>query len=122
MLFCKTLGQEKARPCMDTMIMFMKTLGMCASCPLHTMEPDCHGLCQDECLVLGLVSALQNGDAASADYCLTRLTCKKRCHDVAFAAGEFAMTLRGAGCTLTPLSKEMLADIVSLSSHAPTIH
>lgn len=110
-LFATMLDRASARPCMDALIIFVKTLGVCAACPLRTLQPSCEGLCRDECLVLGLISGLQHGDEEAVEFCLTTLTCPTKCHEVAFAAAEFAMALKASGFYLVPIPARTLTTI-----------
>jgi len=110
-LFATKLAKDNASRCMDALVVFIRTLGLCASCPLKALQPACEGLCRDECLVLGLISGLQHGDDAAVRFCLTTLTCKTRCDEVAFAAGELAFALKAAGSVLMPIPADTLTTI-----------
>lgn len=121
-LFAKTLGVKKARTAMDAMTHFVRTLGLCSTCPLKTFEPECDGLCRDECLVLGLISGLQYGDEEAVNFCLSGLSCPNRCDEVAFAAGVFALSLKASGFVLFPLPASVLSQTLDRKMPSTTLH
>lgn len=121
-LFATKLQKENAKACMHALIMFIKTLGVCATCPLKTLQPACQELCRDECLVLGLISGLQHGNDEAVDFCLRTLTCPTKCDEVAFAAGEFALALKTAGFLLIPIPAYTLMDITYEQMPSKALH
>ena len=121
-LFATILGSKKASHAMDAMINFVKTLGLCASCPLKTYTPDCAGLCRDECLVLGLISGIQYSDQEAVELCLRALTCQSRCDEVSLAAGMFALALKSSGLMLCPIPATVLNEVIGNKMPSTTIH
>lgn len=121
-LFCVKLGQKDARDCMRALITFVKTLGLCAACPLKTLHPDENALCRDECLVIGLIAALQHGDEEAAEICLRALSCPTRCEEVAFAASDLALALQRAQSCLCPVPANVLMDIAHDDMPSREVH
>lgn len=99
---------------------FISALGTCATCPLRTFQVGSGHLCRDEALVLALIAALQHSDDEAADMSLTALSCKSRCGEVAFAAGQLALVLKGAEQILLPIPSQIIANILALSRAAKT--
>ncbi|MEP6356618.1 MAG: hypothetical protein ABJ081_08045 [Hyphomicrobiales bacterium] len=121
-LFATKVQKESAKACMHALIIFIKTLGVCATCPLKTLQPACEELCRDECLVLGLISGFQHGNDEAVDFCLKTLSCPKKYDEIAFAAGEFAFTLKAAGFLLIPISTDTLIDITYEQMPSKALH
>ncbi|MEM8798026.1 MAG: hypothetical protein AAGE61_20845 [Pseudomonadota bacterium] len=121
-MFCRTLGPPHARACMDALVAFVGTLRLCANCPLKTLDPTCSGLCRDECLVVGLLAALQHGDEAALNLCLNKLTSGPRSQEVTNAAGELAIALKAAGFVLCPVPINVLYDIAFDEMPSQSVH
>lgn len=98
-------------------------LGACANCPLRFLCQGSKHLCRDECLILGLVSGLQNGDEEAALLSAQFLSSSSQAPELLSAAAEFAMTLKFAGQQLLPIHAHTV-DQVGGSTHAPhpTLH
>ena len=82
-------------------------------------------ICRDETLVLGLVSAIQNGDTAAVELCLSHLSCASRCEEVSVAAANFALVLKALDTVLAPISLETIENAVLFSAPVPqsrTLH
>ena len=121
-LFCVELGTKNARDCMSRLITFVKTLGACSGCPLKTMPLDDDALCRDECLVMGLIAAMQHGDDAATEICLQALSCPTRCDEIAFAARDLAFALQRAQSVLSPVPANVLMDIAHQDMPSREIH
>ncbi|MFZ2103442.1 MAG: hypothetical protein WAU86_23055 [Oricola sp.] len=128
-LYRGILGPRGSTAAMQALAEFIATLGRCAACPLRTFESDSRHVCRDEVLVLGLVAGIQNGDDEAAELCLAALSCATRCDEVAFAAGAFALVLRGLDKTLLPIPAPVVRDILDRSraprggyDDSPTLH
>lgn len=102
-LFARELSDDQARAAAAALEDFAAALGLCTACPLRVADNGSDDLNREETLILGLVSAIQNGDGAAADMCLRALTCANRCDAVALAAGAFALIMRSFGKTLRPM-------------------
>ncbi|MCR9123401.1 MAG: hypothetical protein NXH91_14135 [Phyllobacteriaceae bacterium] len=109
-LFERDLSESQARAAAAALEDFAAALGLCAACPLRIATAGSDDLSRDETLILGLVSAIQNGDGAAADMCLRALTCASRCDAVALAAGAFALIMRSFGKTLRPMPARFIRD------------
>lgn len=121
-LYCLKLGSQNARDCVNKLITFVKALGNCASCPLKTLPLDDRALCRDECLIIGLIAAMQHTDEIAAEVCLQALTCKSRCDEVAFAARDFAFALQRAQSVLHPVPATILMDIAHDDMPSRQVH
>lgn len=120
-LYSKKLGAQNGRAALDALSNFVKTLGACSVCPLRMFKQGSPHICRDETLVLGLISAIQNGDKAAIDLCLTHLSCATRCEEVSVAAANFALTLKALDAVLAPIPLQVLENAVSLSARQVNI-
>lgn len=115
-LYSKTLGAKNGRAALEALSNFVKTLGACAACPLRIFKQGSPHICRDETLVLGLVSAIQNGDKAAIELCLSHLSCATRCEEVSVAAANFALILKALDTVLAPIPLPVIENAVLLSS------
>ncbi|WP_201026306.1 hypothetical protein [Paramesorhizobium deserti] len=111
-LYAEALGIAAGKQALAELSHFIRVLRHCAACPLRCFPFDSHHVCREECLTLGLISAMQNGDEATAQTCLTAISCAVRCDEVAEAARIFAGTLAEFGQTLLPIPKHAIDDIL----------
>lgn len=111
--YAETLGDRGAASAISALSEFIRTLGLCATCPLKMHRNGSNHICRDEALVLGLISAIQMNDEATAEFCLNSLACKMRCEEVAFAAGQFALVLKALGKTLMPIPETVIRGILA---------
>lgn len=116
-LFKRELTETQARTAAVALEQFATALGLCAACPLRAANTGPCDLSRDEMLILGLVSAIQNGDSEAAELCLRALTCSSRCDAVALAAGEFALIMRSLGKTLPPMPARRIHGALDTSAH-----
>ena len=112
-LFLSTLGVENGRRALSSLSNFISILGTCASCPLKTFPYGTHHLCNDEVLILGLISGIQYDDPTTIFLCLKHLSCETQCDKVAEAAGEFALELKTMNKLLLPIPIEIIRGIIS---------
>lgn len=112
-LFEHELPENHARAAAAALEDFAAALGLCAACPLRIAGTGPDVLSRDETLILGLVSAIQNGDGAAAEMCLRALTCPNRCDSVALAAGAFALIMRSFGKTLRPMPARFIRNALN---------
>lgn len=115
-LYSKTLGTKNGRAALDALSYFVKTLGICAACPLRMFKQGSPHICRDETLVLGLISAIQNADKAAVELCLRNLSCATRCEEVSIAAANFAFTLKALDTVLAPIPLTIIENALSLSA------
>jgi len=127
-LYFGRLGEDDGRLALAALGEFVAALGRCATCPLRFFPAATDCICRDECLVLGLVSGIQNGDEDGPRQAAKVLSCRRRQGDLLNQAGGFAMTLKLFGQTLLPVPGHVVADIatraarVAESDHPRTIH
>ncbi|MDZ5695667.1 hypothetical protein [Chelativorans sp. M5D2P16] len=110
-LYRRLLGEENGADAIIALAGFVKTLGVCAVCPLRMFRSGAPFICRDEALVLGLISGIQNADQPTVDYCLQSLCCPQFCEDVAMTAGAFALSLKASDRIMMPIPVHVLARI-----------
>lgn len=120
-LYHDAVGVDASKALIAELSQFVRVLRHCALCPLHSFPFDSHQVCQAECLTLGLISAMQNGDTATIDACLGSIACKSRCLEVEKAAQDFADALMAADQILLPIPTNALLSALSRTS-AVTVH
>lgn len=121
MLYSSLLGDACGRRALGELSHFVRTLRRCAACPLLSFPFGAHHVCRDECLALGLVAGLQNGDEAASDTCLSQMCCGLMREEVGEAAASFAGTLSQMHLYLLPIPKPAIDDILQRSSRK-TVH
>lgn len=112
-LFASTLGEENGRRALSSLSYFISVLGKCSNCPLKTHPYGARQLCQDEILILGLISGIQYDDPTATFLCLKHLSCSSQCEDVATAAGEFALVLKSMNKLLLPIPSHVIRNVIS---------
>jgi hypothetical protein len=120
-LYTELLGPEKGRRALFDLSHFVRTLRRCASCPLRSFPFGAHHVCRDECLTLGLIAAMQHGDAEAARTCLGAMACPALGAEIGDAAQDFAETLSKLEQTLLPIPKDAIDDVLSRATRA-TVH
>lgn len=111
-LYRGLLGNANGERAIIALAGFVKTLGVCATCPLKMFRSGAPFVCRDETLVMGLIAGIQNADQPAVDFCLANLCYRETCDEVAMAAGLFAINLRAMGQMMAPIPAHSLADIV----------
>lgn len=107
----EALGASDGQHALDVMASLVRQIGACATCPLRFYQPGAGHLCRDECLVLGMVSAAQNGDDDTLMQSARMLTCTDAFIGVVDLAGVYGAILLGHGHRLTPIPMGALAPI-----------
>ena len=120
-LYAELLGPTNARKVMGELSHFVRTLRLCAACPLRSFPFGAHHICRDECLTLGLIAAQQHQNRAAAELCLGVISCPTRCHEVDEAAGSFAASLAGLDHHLLPIPVSAIEDVIARATRT-TIH
>ncbi|WP_421855389.1 hypothetical protein [Oricola sp.] len=115
-LYLDILGHRGSKTAIYALSAFIGALGRCAACPLRTFEAGSPHICRDEVMVMGLVAGIQNHDDQAVETCLSALTCRSRCEEVALAAGSFALVLRGLGKVLQPIPAPVISEILHRSA------
>lgn len=121
-LYSSTLGAQNGRAALDALSNFVKTLGICAACPLRMFKQGSPHICRDETLVLGLISAIQYGDDVATEFCLKHLSCATRCEEVSAAAANFALTLKALDTLLAPIPLQIIENAISLSARENSLN
>ena len=122
--FNRSLDRHCARLAMSGLETLIRRLGTCATCPLRFHCQGSSHLCRDECLVLGLVSGLQNGDEETAFLSAGALTSQARALERLRAGSEFAMAMKSGGKHLLPISGQTIRMIAASAPHSgnKTLH
>jgi hypothetical protein len=97
---------------------FVRSLRFASNRPLQYYPKACRRACADECLVVALLSACQNGDTATKTFCLQRLAGLEHpplAADVSHAAVALSTRLTATGQLLLPVPLAVIADIVKRS-------
>ncbi|MEL6504911.1 MAG: hypothetical protein AAFQ10_10720 [Pseudomonadota bacterium] len=110
-LYNKILGPDDAGQAVTALSGFVRTLKTCAACPLRSFPFQSRHLCIEECLTIGLLAGVQNGDDA-AELCLQHLSCPQRCHQVEAAAQVFGKTLLQLNQRLLPVPCHVINDVL----------
>jgi hypothetical protein len=110
-LYMNALGERSGRAALDALADFVGTTGLCARCPLRMLRPGARALCRDEALVLGLISALQNGDDAASGFCVAALADDRVAGHVEATAATYAVILKSSGSRLLPVPLEILRGV-----------
>src|SRR5690606_23107284 len=115
------LGRWPAKQAAGELSHFIRVLRQCALCPLRSFPFDSHHICREECLILGLISALQNDDQRLLEFCINAIACPRRCDDVTDAARGFAEMLAEFGQTLLPIPVQAI-DSALTETNRSTFH
>ncbi|MEM1378092.1 MAG: hypothetical protein AAGG69_11970 [Pseudomonadota bacterium] len=119
------LGQGLSRLAMEGMHALVSQLESCSRCPLRFLSPFADHFCQDEGLVLGLISGLHNGNDDLVWKCASKLACPRMSDQLIGASGQYAMSLKAGGKTLMPLPEEIFTALMrgeQSCDHAHTLH
>lgn len=114
-------GTSEAKEVLDALIIFVNALSECATCPLRSKPTEQHSVTREEGLILGLISAIQNGDDQVTETCLNHLTCTSRCWELSHAAERYAVTLRALNQKLQPIPMSLIEQLL-YTQPISTIH
>lgn len=117
-IYRRALGDAMGEEAIIALARFVNVIGRCAICPLRVYPARSSQLSRDEALILGLISAIQNGDDATTQFCLEHLCCAVLCEDVANAASVFAFTLKAFRKTLRPIPQSTLERVVESTAES----
>lgn len=121
--YIRHLGEQVGTAAMTGLERLIGNLGACANCPLHFFCQGSQHLCREECLILGLVSGLQNGEEEAALLSARHLSSEDRAPVLLRTAAEFAMTLKFAGQQLLPIHAHTVDQIGGAGrANQPTLH
>lgn len=120
-LYTQHLGGVDGRRALGELSHFVRTLRLCAACPLASFPFGAHHVCRDECLALGIIAALQHDDADAAATCLSAMSCPARRSDIREAAAGFADTLAGLRQYLLPIPAPAIEDVLRRAGR-PSVH
>lgn len=109
--FISVFGAQDGQLAANALGNFVRSLGLCATCPLKCYAPNSGHLNSDECMLLGLIAALQHGDDAALQESVNALSCLAKCSQILAPAGEYAMVLKSEGSLLLPIPAAVLAEI-----------
>jgi hypothetical protein len=121
--YVRHLGEQAGTAAMRGLERLIGNLGACAGCPLRFLCQGSKHLCREECLMLGLVSGLQNGDEDAALLSARFLSSPAQAPELLSAAAEFAMTLKFAGQQLLPIHAHTVDQFGGATrAPQPTLH
>jgi len=120
-VYAEVLGPIEARRALGELSYFIRILRQCAACPLRSFPFGAHHVCRDECLTLGLVAALQNGDSPAAHKCIDAISCPALSRNVGEAADGFARVLSECEQHLLPIPLAAIEDVLARAGRA-TVH
>lgn len=121
--YVRHLGEHAGVAAMSGLERLIGNLGACANCPLRFLCQGSKHLCREECLMLGLVSGLQNGDEDAALLSAQFLSSPGQAPELLSAAAEFAMTLKFAGQQLLPIHAHTVGQFGGATrAPQPTLH
>lgn len=112
-IYTEELGLTKAKRAVTELSHFIRTLHFCATCQLKAFPYGSMHICREECLLMGLISALQNGDETTRDACLDALVTGSRVEQVKQAAQDYAQTMSELDQVLLPIPHYAVAQILS---------
>lgn len=115
-LYARELGPREARRLLGDLSCFVRETRGAASRPLACFPYGCPCLCRDECLVLSLVAAHQNGDADTARAAAAHLADDAAVGAVEAAGAAFGAALQSVHQHLLPVPFSVLDTI---ARHAP---
>lgn len=110
-LFTRHLGERSGQLAFSALGTLVHNLGICATCPLKTYAPNSHHLGSDECLLLGLIAAIQYGDEDAMYVSINALSCIHKCDLIIGSAAEYAAIMKGEGSILLPIPADVINDI-----------
>ena len=112
-MFAIQLGSQSGRLALDALSNFIKTLGLCAICPLQSSPAGCDFICRHEVLILGLLAGIQHDDETAIMLCLNELSCTSRCSEVLTSAEILAVTMRSLEKMLRPIPTKTIRAILT---------
>lgn len=116
-IYAQELGTDNAKRAMTELSHFIRTLHFCSSCQLKAFPYGSLHICREECLLMGLISALQNGDETTRDTCLDALVTGSRVAEVTRAAQDYATIMAELDQVLLPIPHYAVACILSPAGH-----
>lgn len=112
-MFASQLGSRSGRLALDALSSFIKTLGLCSTCPLQSSPTGCDFVCRHEILILGLLAGIQHDDETAIMLCLNELSCTNRSAEVLTSAEILAVTLRNLDRALRPIPTKTIRAILT---------
>ena len=112
-IYTQELGLKNAKRAITELSHFIRTLHFNAACQLKAFPYGSMHICREECLLMGLISALQNGDDTTRDACLDALATGSRVEQVKQAAQDYAQTMAELDQVLLPIPHYAVAGIIS---------
>ncbi|WP_439273110.1 hypothetical protein [Pseudochrobactrum sp. HB0163] len=116
-IYTQELGLAKAKRAVTELSHFIRTLHFCAACRLKAFPYGSIHICREECLLMGLVSALQNGDDTTRDACLDLLATGSRVGQIRQAAQDYAQIMAELDQVLLPIPHYAIACALSPAGH-----
>lgn len=111
-VYTQELGIKNAKRAVTELSHFIRTLHFNAACQLKAFPYGSLHICREECLLMGLISALQNGDDTTRDVCLDALVTGSRIGQVKQAAQDYAQTMAELDQVLLPIPHYAVASLI----------
>jgi hypothetical protein len=111
-LFTEETGAVNAGALVSQLHFWVKAIRERATDPVRCLTCQCRYLCREECLCVGMISALQHGNEASAALCAATLV-GEEADDVITAARQFAKLLSENGARLLEVPPHVILSIIS---------
>ncbi|MFN0263628.1 hypothetical protein ACKTEK_07090 [Tepidamorphus sp. 3E244] len=109
--YSQELGAVDGRRAIADLSCFVRSLRVCAGCPLRSFPFGAKRMCREECLAAALISACQHGDTLTRGNCITCLGGCDRAGEIEEAARRYAATLDKFGQTLMPVPAHVIDEI-----------
>lgn len=97
------LGEQAGQAAVDRYTSFFRAFGQTMDRALNFFQPGVEHLCHDECLILGLMAGIQNGDEQAMWECSNRLAGERHSSQLLAAASGYAFALKHAARMLLPI-------------------
>lgn len=121
-IYTQELGLTNAKRAITELSHFIRTLHFNAACQLKAFPYGSMHICREECLLMGLISAMQNGDDTTRDACLDALITGSRVEQVKQAAQDYAQTMAELDQVLLPIPHYAVASILLPQSSSAGRH
>jgi len=120
-LYTRELSCDDARRSLTELQHWVRSVRQTTTRTIKCFPPCCRHVCHDECIALGLVSALQCGDDVTARLAAIHLIDAGQSDPlsrVVEAARRFARALADAGQLLVPVDRTVVGNIITLAANS----
>lgn len=103
-LYSGMLGVIGARPAIDTLACFARTIGCASRRPIEVGPVACSAICRDECVAISMIAACQHQTCPAMRACAFALVESAAIEPVVESAQAFADTMASLEQVLSPTS------------------